>query len=285
MNRLHTLAAVLLLALGGVSAAADVQARIATATADAHADDRPVASAAAAASPAVAVTGEAVTYGRDGDREFRGYFARPAAGGDGLPGLIVIHEWWGLNDNIRAMTDRLAGEGYAALAVDLYGGESAATPKEAMALMNTLNSNDERAERNLRSAYEYLLTDRGAPRIGVIGWCLGGRWSLKTALYLPGRLDAMVMYYGSVVTDEARLATLEMPIMGNFAADDPIIPAESVRAFESTLTGLGKEADIKIYAGAKHAFANPSGMAYNKAAARDAWLRSTRFLARHLQDR
>jgi carboxymethylenebutenolidase len=247
-----------------------------------HAHDSPVATGAALTEPTSKVTGETVRYGEVDGTPLYGYLARPAGATGALPGLIVIHEWWGLNDNIRKTAERLAGEGFVALAVDLYGGESAAVPKEAMRLMSALNQGPDRALDNLGQANRYLMEAQSAPRTGSIGWCLGGRWSLQTALLLPTELDAAVIYYGSLVTDEAQLATLEMPILGNFASDDPIIPVETVNAFTATLQSLGKDVDVKIYPNTKHAFSNPSGLAYEPEAAQDAWNRSVGFLRTHL---
>lgn len=258
-------------------------ADVVQATAAAHATDRPEASPAATTAPARPVTGMSVAYGQAGDQPINGYLARPADAGPGTPGLIVIHEWWGLNDNIRQVTERLAGEGYVALAVDLYGGKAASEPKDAMALMQRLQGQVDEANANLRQAYAYLTDTAGAPRVGVVGWCLGGQWSLRTALLLPADIDATVIYYGSVPTDAATLAPLEMPILGNFAENDPIIPPATVKAFAATLEELGKTADIKIYPGAQHAFSNPSGTAYDAAAAADAWQRTTAFFRRYLR--
>jgi carboxymethylenebutenolidase len=106
---------------------------------------------------------------------------------------------------------------------------------------------------------------------------------LRAALLLPDSLDAAVIYYGSVTTDPAQLGTLQMPILANFAENDPIIPLDTVAAFRTTLQELGKNADVKVYTGAQHAFANPSGTAYNAAAADDAWQRTTVFLRSQLQ--
>lgn len=253
-----------------------------SAIAAAHADDKPVATQAALSEPAAPVRGEMIQYGEVAGRPLNGYLARPADTAGPLPALIVIHEWWGLNDNIKQTAERLAGEGFAALAVDLYDGGVAAQPKEAMKLMQALNENSARAEENLRQAHAYLAEQLLAPRTGSIGWCLGGRWSLRTALLLPDELDAAVIYYGTVTTDEAQLATLQMPILGNFADDDPIIPLDMVEAFTATLTRLGKDVDVKVYENTKHAFSNPSGMAYQPEAAAHAWQRSTTFLRAHL---
>jgi carboxymethylenebutenolidase len=277
MKKLFVLCAVL---CGLQASAADED--LVAATARVHQHDEPVATAAATAAPAQAVSGGPVVYGSVDGAALRGYLARPAAAAEGLPGLIVIHEWWGLNDNIRQVTERLAAEGYVALAVDLYGGESAATPKAAMQLMQGLQKDSGVADDNLRQAFSYLTQTAGAPMVGSIGWCLGGRWSLRAALLMPSDIDATVIYYGSLTTDESELASLEMPILGNFASNDPLIPVETVNEFAATLDRLGKTVDVKIYEGAQHAFSNPSGRAYNAVAAEDAWQRTLAFFRSHL---
>ncbi len=253
-------------------------------TAAAHADDQPVASPLATAEPAQRVNSREAVYTRVDGVNVTGWLAWPADRETaGLPGVIVIHEWWGLNDNIRSTTERLAAEGYVALAVDLYRGGRGETPKEAMALMQQLNSAEDAGRENLVAAYEYLTDIMGATNVGSVGWRLGGRWSLQAALRLPDELDAMVMYYGAVVTDEAQLDTLQMPILGHFASTDPIVPPDTVEAFAASLAKLGKEAEVHIYPDTQHAFSNPSGLAYNKEAADLAWQRTTAFLAAHLQ--
>jgi carboxymethylenebutenolidase len=204
-------------------------------TAAVHGEDRPEPTPVASTAPRVAVSTETVVYASVEGRPVSGFLARPANAQGDLPGLIVIHEWWGLNDNIRQVAQRLAGEGYVALAVDLYRGDAAASPKQAMQLMQGLQDNIAQANENLRQAYAYLSDTVGAPRIGVVGWCLGGQWSLRTALLLPAQVDAAVIYYGSLNTDPQALSTLQMPILGNFAENDPLIPLDTVAAFESTL--------------------------------------------------
>lgn len=261
---------------GDASASADTfRARMA----QEHEGDRPVASGAADAPPSRAVSTDTVTYATVDGREVTGYYAAPEAAADSLPGLVVIHEWWGLNDNIRSMTRRLAGEGYRALAVDLYYGAVASSPDSAGTLTSTVQQ--EEALSNLRQAHGWL-TDRGAPRVGSIGWCFGGGWSLQTALALPEDLDASVIYYGRLVTDPGRLETLRMPVQGHFGAEDGSIPVEQVRRFEAVLDSLGKTAEVYVYEGAGHAFANPSGTRYAPEAAKQSWARTLGFLDDHL---
>ena len=199
-----------------------------------------------------------------------------------LPAIIVIHEWWGLNDNVRAMADRLAGEGYIVFAVDLYGGEVAESPEDARKLMLSVVENPEQASENIRKAYDFVNTTAGAPKVGSVGWCFGGGWSLNTAMLFPNDLDAAVIFYGQVTDDEERLRAINVPILGLFGADDTGISVESVRLFEAALERLRKNYEIQIYPGAGHAFANPTGQNYNAEVAEDAWKRTLEFLGHNL---
>ena len=255
-----------------------------------HADDSTGATALVM-EPMIPVEAREVTYG-DG---YSGYYAQPvrpdsvaeARGLDpaaALPAVIVVHEWWGLNDNIRTMARRLAGEGYQVLAVDLYGGEVATSADQARELVTAARQDEAGTIRHLTAAHDYLAQAQDAPRVGVMGWCFGGGVALQAALALPEQLGATVIYYGQLVTDPDRLAVLDMPILGLFGAEDTGIPADSARAFEAALDDLGKDADIHIYDGAGHAFANPTGDRFQEAAARDAWDRTTAFLREHLYE-
>lgn len=247
-----------------------------------HAEDTTEPSPAAELAPARDVISDPkMPYAEVGDQLVYGYFAAPSDVFEPLPAIIVIHEWWGLNDNVRAMADRLAGEGYMVLAVDLYGGKTADSPADARALMLEVVEDPGLANENIRAAYEFL-TVAGAPRIGSLGWCFGGGWSLNTAQLFPDELDAAVIYYGQVTGDEDRLRPISAPILGLFGADDTGITVESVEVFRASLERLRKEHDIHIYPGVGHAFANPTGTNYNAEAATDAWARTLEFLGRHL---
>lgn len=264
----------------GEDAASDYADRMA----EEHEHDMPTGNVVAWMEPAQPVSERQVWYATVGTDSVSGYLVTPEnATQGGLPGIIVIHEWWGLNDNVRAMARRLAGEGYTALAVDLYGGRVAQEPDSAMAFMRRVSANRDVASDNLMQAYQYLETQQNAPRIGVIGWCFGGGWALRTALMLPEQLDAAVIYYGQVVTNPEELAALNVPLLGIFGEDDEGIPIAQVRSFETVLDTLGKQADIQIYENAAHAFANPSGQRYNETAAQDAWQRTQAFLDRYLK--
>ncbi len=246
-----------------------------------HEGDAPVATEAARTEPAAEVETQTVAYATVNGQQVQGYLARPMGAEGPLPGVIVIHEWWGLNDNIRSMAEQLAGQGYRALAVDLYGGASASTPDEAQTLMRAALEKSGELTENLKQAYAYL--SDGGQKVGTIGWCFGGGWSLQTALVLPEDIDATVIYYGRVVTEKAELEKLRMPILGIFGAEDDGIPVDSVRAFESALKELGKNASIHVYEGANHAFANPSGQNYKAEPANDAWQKTLAFFGEHLK--
>jgi len=248
-----------------------------------HKHDKPAATAAATTPPAQEVTGQEVVYATVAGKPVKGFLARPKNAKGPLPGIIVIQEWWGLNDNIRQMAQRLAGEGYTALAVDLYQGATADTPDKAKELVKAAMGRTPELQENLKQAYNYLETKEKAPKIGVIGWCFGGGWSLQTALLLPEKIDATVMYYGWLEPDKAKLGTLRMPVLAFFGGKDQSIPVADVREFEKTLKDLGKPAEVRIYDDANHAFANPSGGNYNEAAAKDSWQRTTAFFAKNLK--
>ena len=209
------------------------------------------------------------------------YLSLPEGASAPLPAVIVIHEWWGLNDHIRHWTDRLAADGYAALAVDLYGGQVATDPDGAMALMKLVQETEALAL--LDAAHEFLAADPriSAPKQGVIGWCFGGGWSLRDAIAHP-RVDAAVIYYGHPITDPSVLASIDAPLLGVFANQDKAIPPEVVDEFAAALDSAGKSIELHRY-DAEHAFANPSNPKYDQAAAADAWSHVREFFAEQLR--
>ena len=240
-----------------------------------HQHDTAAASPATVPEPAQAVNAHEVVYATLDGVAVKGYLARPAAAETEkpLPALIVIQEWWGLNDNIRAMARRLAGEGYLVLAVDLYEGKVATTPDEAMAAMQSAMAKPARLTENLRQAQGYLTTQGKATKIGVVGWCFGGGWSLETALAVPDGIDAAAKSYGRPQTDPKVLAALKAPLLGLFGGQDQGIPVDGVRQMEHELVRLGKNVTIVVYPDAGHAFANPTGTGYLAGPATDAWAR------------
>jgi carboxymethylenebutenolidase len=247
-----------------------------------HANETGEPNPEAAIPPEQAVVAETLAYAEVDDQLVHGHFVFPSDMVDPLPAVLVIHEWWGLNDGVRAMADRLAGEGYIVLAVDLFGGRVAETPEEARKLVMEVLEDPDAAEENIRQAYRFVKETAGAPRIASLGWCFGGTWAMNAALLFPKELDAAVIYYGQVGADEQALAGLDVPILGHFGEADRSIPLDSVERFRQALEAAGVVREIRIYPGAGHAFANPSGQSYDAEAAREAWELSLAFLERHL---
>jgi carboxymethylenebutenolidase len=210
-----------------------------------------------------------------------GFLAVPDKSGQ-HPALVVIHEWWGLNDWVKEQTEKLAAQGYVALAVDLYRGKVAADPSEAHELMRGLPQ--DRAIRDMQAAYAYLATrkDVKSDKIGSIGWCMGGGLSLQLAIHQP-RLAACVVNYGSLPTDPNDIQQIMAPVLGNFGAEDKGITPADVNAFDNTMKGMNHRIDVKIYPGAGHAFENPNNTnGYRPEAAADAWKRTIAFLQKAL---
>jgi carboxymethylenebutenolidase len=216
-----------------------------------------------------------------GKETISGFLALPEKPGL-YPALVVVHEWWGLNDWVKEQTEKLAAQGYVALAVDLYRGKSASDPSEAHELMRGLPQ--DRAIRDMLAAYAYLATrkDVKPDKIGAIGWCMGGGLSLQLAIHQP-HLAACVVNYGSLPTDPNDIQQIVAPVLGNFGADDRGITPADVEAFEKTMKGMNKRIDVKIYPGAGHAFENPNNTnGYRPEATADAWARTLAFLHRAL---
>ena len=245
-----------------------------------HRHDTPTTTEGAKRAPQSATISSEVIYGQSGDQLHKGYLSQPE-NIKAKSGLIVIHEWWGLNEDIHLMADQLAGLGYDSLAVDLYDGKSAEGVREAFQLMTGLSKNEDAALANLKEAYDYLTNELGVEKVGIIGWCLGGKWSLRGSLMLPNEIDATVIYYGSLIDDREQLATLEMPIIGFVGTKDRPYINQFIQ-FDKDLKALNKDYSIHFYEGAGHAFANASGTAYEPEAAEDSWKKTVDFLAAHL---
>jgi carboxymethylenebutenolidase len=234
--------------------------------------------------PSLALAGEKVTY-PSGAEKVEGYLALPQGKGP-FPALVVVPEWWGLNDWVRAKADQFAAKGYAALAVDIYRGKVASDPDTAHELSRALPT--DRADRDLRGAFSYLSgrKDVDPKRIGIIGWCMGGGLALDLAEAEPSAA-AVVVYYGRLPTDATNIARIKAPMLGNFGAEDKGIPPESVHEFQAKAEQAGVKADLKVYPGAGHAFASdangPMAKAHRPEAAKDADARTDAFLARTLK--
>jgi carboxymethylenebutenolidase len=212
-----------------------------------------------------------------GGQTVSGYMGKPKTTPAGA--VLLVHEWWGLNDQIKAVAADLVSRGYIALAVDLYDGGVAKTPDEARALMKAVDG--DRARDTLGAWVDHLRGDEASNgKVGAVGWCFGGGWSLNASLVAP--VDATVIYYGNVKKTAADLAPLKGPVLGHFATADKWINKEMVGGFEASMATAGKSnIDVHWYE-ANHGFANPTSARYDKDDAEKAWERTLAFFGQHL---
>jgi carboxymethylenebutenolidase len=230
---------------------------------------------------AFAADSKTVSY-KSGDETVQGILYTPS-GKAPFPGIVVIHEYWGLNDWVKEQASKLSDQGYVALAIDLYRGKVADNPDLAHELMRGVP--EDRAARDLHAAFEFLKSQPNVKkdRLASIGWCMGGGYALNLALQQP-TLAAVVMHYGHVVTDPEQLKKINAAILGIFGGQDRGIPVEEVKKFEQQLKQLGKKVEVVIYPDAGHAFENPNNKAgYRPEDSADAWKRTVDFLARTLK--
>ncbi|HKQ49779.1 MAG TPA: dienelactone hydrolase family protein [Phycisphaerae bacterium] len=214
-----------------------------------------------------------------GDAKLSCYLARQDSATP-LPGLLLIHEWWGLNDWVKQQADRYAQKGYVVLAVDLYRGEVAADRDHAHELMRGLS--DDRAMADLRAGFDYLVRHEATKgqRIGVMGWCMGGGFALKLAIAEP-KVACTVVCYGRPVTDVAELRKIKGPLLGIWGETDRGIEVEP---FKKALNEAGVKATHHIYPGAGHAFLNETNKkGYHAEQAKKAWGEIEHFLEANLR--
>lgn len=222
--------------------------------------------------------GSHITFKRPDGKEAKGYLANAARGN--APGVVVIQEWWGLSQNIKALTDRFALAGFDALAPDLYEGvvvpyhDADAAGKE----MNSLNF-IEATEQNVRGAVQYL--KRNGAKVGLTGFCMGGAVTVIGAVKIP-ELTAGVVFYGIPPEQAAKPADVKIPLQGHFANKDDWCTPAAVDAFEKAMKAAGKDFKAFRY-DADHAFVNEERAAvHDREAAELAWGRATEFFKKHL---
>lgn len=219
---------------------------------------------------------ETVTLTTAQGREVSGALAVPQQ--TPAPAVLLIHEWWGLNDQIKTMAAELAREGYLALAADLYDGEVATTRERASQLARGVDPND--ATDTLASWIDWLKRHGEATgRVGTVGWCFGGGWSLNASVAAP--VHATVVYYGRVTRPAEDLEALQGPVLGHFGTEDGFIDEAMVGGFEREMAKAGKPLTVHWYV-ADHAFANPTGARYDEEDAKLAWSRTLAFFRQHL---
>jgi carboxymethylenebutenolidase len=214
-----------------------------------------------------------------GGNKVQAHLAMPEGEGP-FPAVVLIHEWWGLNDQIKAVATELANLGFMALAVDLYKGGVADTREDAMALMQAVN--EEEANDTLTGWIDWLRRHQQCNgKVGTMGWCFGGGWSLNASMETP--VDATIIYYGNVTRTPKQLSRLQGPVLGHFGTLDKSIDEAMVGGFERAMAEAGKAEQLEVHwYVADHAFANPTGARYDADDAALAWSRSVSFLHRHL---
>jgi carboxymethylenebutenolidase len=228
--------------------------------------------------------GSTITFQRPDGQGVQAYLAEPAKPA-GAPALVVIQEWWGLNDQIRGVADRLASAGYTALVPDLYRGASTVEAEEAHHLMTGLNFADAAAQ-DVRGAVQFLKA-RGA-KVGVTGFCMGGAVTLLAACMVP-EIDAAAVWYGCPPLEYIDASKIKVPLLGHWATQDQFFAIASVDQLEEKLHAAGVNLEFHRYL-AHHAFANEEAQGprrlpatqYDAAWAQQAWDRSLRFFGRHL---
>jgi len=228
-----------------------------------------------------AAEGKQVTY-KSGDENVSGILYQPTGKGP-FPAIVVIHEWWGLNDWVKEQASRLADQGYVTLAIDLYRGKVATTADEAHELMRGVPN--DRSTKDLLAASSYLRSQKNVnpKKVGSIGWCMGGGYSLDLAINDP-QLAAAVINYGHLASESDTLKRINAPILGLFGGQDRGIPVEDVQKFAAELKKLGKTVDVTVYPDAGHAFENPNNkQGYRAGDAADAWDRTVKFFAQYLK--
>jgi carboxymethylenebutenolidase len=234
------------------------------------------------AAPPAAAPGDSSNVRLTGAAGGTGAFVAWPAGRDPAPGIVVVHEWWGLNTQIRTVARRLAKEGYVAIVPDLYHGKVADDPELAHELMRGLDEN--KAVTYLEAATAWLRAQPrvGKQRIGVVGFCMGGRFSQLLALHNP-QLSAVVMFYGRPETAPETLAKLHAPLQAHFGAEDQGIGLDQTDALRAGLSKAGKPGEVYVYHGAGHAFMNDMRPSYHADASRLAWARTLQFFQKHLK--
>jgi len=231
--------------------------------------------------------GQTVSFQRPDGQSVQGYLAEPPSP-QGAPGVVVIQEWWGLNDQIRGVADRYAEQGLRALVPDLYRGKSTVEAAEAEHLMTNLNFGDA-AGQDVRGAVQYLKAG-GSTRVGVTGYCMGGALTLLTAVHVP-EVDAAVIFYGYPPLEYVDAGKIKVPLMGHWGTRDTIFPIAGVDALEGKLQAAKVDHEFHRY-DAQHAFCNETqvgerrllpAVEYEPAAATLAWQRTLGFFGRHLR--
>ncbi|MGB9429980.1 MAG: dienelactone hydrolase family protein [Gammaproteobacteria bacterium] len=233
--------------------------------------------------PAVAIHSEKVQYALVQGQSVYGYLSKPTQAQGAQPGVILIHMWWGLNQHMRDVADRLARQGYVVLAVDLYNGRSTRDPRVAAQLMDIASANTSALLSNLEQAVSYMSLQQHVNHLGVIGWSVGGHWAFQIASDLPQAFDALAVFYTAPYTEPSQLTTLRMPILAFFGERDPFVPQAVVDKFQWAAELASAQVTIHVYPDALPTFDDPDSTAYNSRDAQDAWQQLDAFLLLNLK--
>ncbi|MEM7501977.1 MAG: dienelactone hydrolase family protein [Pseudomonadota bacterium] len=228
------------------------------------------------------VVSESLAYAEVDERLVYGHFVIPVDMIEPLPAVIMIHDWWGLNEQMRALCDELAAQGYIVLGVDLFAGGTAASAADARQLEIAVVENPDLAAENLRQAFDFVSNIAAAPSVAAVGYGFGGSWSLNAAVDLQDRLAAAALYYGQVSSDRGFLAAIDAPVLGFFAGNDRAVPADTVAAFRDALAALEKDHEVIMFDGVRRGFADPQSANYDAGLAQDAWGQLLTFLDTNL---
>ncbi|MEO0998417.1 MAG: dienelactone hydrolase family protein [Pseudomonadota bacterium] len=280
-NFRYTCTAIALIALAGLAACGDDGA-----DAPAEPGDAPATAVDAPVDPTEVlereVAGDFLAYAEVDGKLVRGYFAYPADMIEPLPAVLFIHDWFGIDEEMRAVAYRIASKGYVVLAVDLFGGEMAENAAGARQLLVQLLNAPDNARSNIGQAYDFLTTTVGSPTIAAVGFGSGGVWALNTALMYPEALDAVVNIHGQTLRDAEQLSTLSMPVLGIYGAADRSMPLDEVREFGSLMQSVGVPGQVRLYPEAGRGFMLSGRPTYSAGQASSAWREIDTFLAESL---
>ena len=234
--------------------------------------------------PGRGMLAETLPYADIDEQLVYGHFSFPADMVEPIPAIILIHDRWGLDESIHAISQRLAAEGYIVIAIDLFGGGVTESTDVAREFEIKVLENPDFAAENIRQAYQFLKESFGVPAIATVGMGFGGAWSLNSAMLLPDELDASVIFYGQVIDDLEKLTPIQVPLLGLFGGDDRVVRSDTVLDFEAALNTLKKEATIEFFAGAGRGFADTHSHNYDAEIAEQAWGQTVSFLEQHLKN-
>ncbi len=221
---------------------------------------------------------ETITFQRPDGKSCSGYYAEPENDGSDAPGVVVIQEWWGLNEQIKGVANQLVDVGYRVLVPDLYKGEITLEAAEAQHKMESLDF-EEATQQDIRGAAQYL--QKASPDVAVMGFCMGGVLTMLAAIHLP-EVDAAISWYGLPPEGAGDPGEIDIPLQGHFGEKDSFFPIAQVDKLEEKLKDEEVDYEFYRYPGAEHAFGNETGDSYSPEAKEQAWARSLDFLDKHL---